>query len=172
VNVTLLRRSALLLTLMFWQGGFMFYGAVVVPVGARVLGSHRKQGFITRSVTHHLNTAGAVALAVWCCDIAAGRKRGSAGRLGWLGWLGWALLLALLGVLAWLHVRLDELLDGSTFRILDPPRYHRLHQWYLIVSTAQWALAVALAVWTLRAWRAEDAADAVAGTGDYPASTS
>jgi hypothetical protein len=40
--VTVLRRLLLLLALMFWQGGFMFYGAVVVPVGAEALGSHRE----------------------------------------------------------------------------------------------------------------------------------
>ena len=125
-----------------WYSGSFSSGAVVVPVGAGVLGSHRKQGFITRSVTHRLNAAGAVALAVWAWDLAAGPKRGAPRQLRWLGW---GLLLALLGVLAWLHVRLDTLLDATTFRILDPPRYHRLHQGYLIVSTAQWALAVALA---------------------------
>ena len=73
---TVLRRLLLLLALMFWQGGFMFYGAVVVPVGSDVLGSHREQGFVTQSVTNYLNGAGAIALAVWCWDVFHGRRTG------------------------------------------------------------------------------------------------
>ena len=42
-----LRRFMLLVSLMFWQGGFMFYGGVVVEVGSRILGSELEQGFIT-----------------------------------------------------------------------------------------------------------------------------
>ena len=30
--MTILRRFLVLAALMFWQGGFMFYGAVVVPI--------------------------------------------------------------------------------------------------------------------------------------------
>ena len=60
-----LRRWLVVLSLMFWQGGFMFYGGVVVPVGSEVLGSDTDQGWITRKVTDYLNAAGAVALAVW-----------------------------------------------------------------------------------------------------------
>ena len=50
---TLGRRLLLLIGLMFWQGGFLFYAAVVVPVGTRVLGSETEQGFITQSVTNY-----------------------------------------------------------------------------------------------------------------------
>ena len=57
----------------------MFYGGVVVEVGVDVLGSHRTQGFVTQRVTNSLNVAGAVALAVWDWDVAAGRRTG--GRL-------------------------------------------------------------------------------------------
>jgi hypothetical protein len=52
------RRYLLLLALMFWQGGFSFHGAVVVPVGNEVLGSHLEQGYITRSASNYLNWAG------------------------------------------------------------------------------------------------------------------
>ena len=149
---TVLRRLLLLLSLMLWQGGFMFYGAVVVPVGAEVLGSHREQGFVTQSVTNYLNVAGAVALVVWCWDIAVGHAAGGSR----LRWIGWGLLVVLLGVLAWLHMRLDELLDVQEFRILDRSVYRRLHQWYLIVSTVQWAGAVVMMACTIRKWRDTD----------------
>ena len=151
---TLLRRLLLLLGLMVWQGGFMFYGAVVIPVGSEVLGSHREQGFVTQRVTNYLNVAGAVALVVYGWDVAA-EHAGSRRRLRWIGW---GLLVAMLGVLAFLHPRLDELLNVDGFRILDRPAYRRLHQGYLIVSTLQWGLAVVMTALTIRTWRYADAA--------------
>ena len=67
-----LRRYLVLLALSFWQGGFTFYAAVVVPVGQEVFG-HLRQGFITRQVTVYLNLAGAVALLVLVWDLVAAR---------------------------------------------------------------------------------------------------
>ena len=57
--VILLRRLLVLAAFAFWQGGFTFYAAVVVPVGTEVLGSSMEQGSITRRVTVYLNMAGA-----------------------------------------------------------------------------------------------------------------
>jgi len=152
--IIVMRRLPLLIALMVWQGGFMFYGAVVVPVGSEVLGSHLQQGFVTQSVTNYLNLIEAVALAVWCWDITTGR---AAGGLR-LRWIGWGLLVVLLGVLVWLHPRLDALLNADGFRILDRPSYRRLHQWYLAVSTIQWSVAILLAGLTIWAWKESDAA--------------
>src|SRR5262245_32081778 len=59
--------------LMFWLGGFTFYVSVVVPVGTKVLKSGRRQGFITREVTHWLNVSGAVGLAVLSGELLAAR---------------------------------------------------------------------------------------------------
>ncbi|QEL15327.1 hypothetical protein [Limnoglobus roseus] len=145
----LLRRLFVLLTLMFWQGGFMFYGGVVVPVGADILGSDREQGFITQRVTDYLNAAGAVALLVWGWDTAAGRGRR-------IRWAAWGLLVAMLGVQVGLHPRMDALLAADEGRVLDRPAFRRLHQGYLLASTVQWAAALGLLAATLRAWRAED----------------
>jgi len=150
--ITVLRRFLLVLALMFWQGGFMFYGGVVVEVGAVVLGSHRTQGFVTQAVTNYLNVAGAVALAVWAWDVAAGR----AGIERRLRWVAWVALVVLLGVLVLLHPRLDAHLEADGFRVLDARAYHRLHQMYLFTSSVQWAGALVLLALTLRAWRAED----------------
>src|SRR5262245_13630283 len=108
-TMTVVRRWLLLWALMFWQGGFTFYGGVVVPVGSDVLGSEREQGFITRKVTNYLNLAGAVALAVWGWDLSAIRGASPGGRR--LRWAIWAGLVLSLVVLVWLHPRLDELLD-------------------------------------------------------------
>ena len=148
---------ALIVTLMFWQGGFMFYGAVVVPVGSEVLGSHREQGFVTRSVTNYLNGAGVLCLAVWCWDVFQGRRTGS--KWHRLRWILWATLAAALALQGWLHLRLDELLDPQAFHILDRHGFNRLHQWYLIISTIQWIGAIVLAVLTIWAWKENDAAN-------------
>ena len=74
--IQVIRRMLLLVSLMFWQGGFMFYGGVVVPVGARILGSEREQGFITQSVTNYLNLAGAVCLILFLEQLWHDRRHG------------------------------------------------------------------------------------------------
>lgn len=153
---TVLRRLLLLLTLMFWQGGFMFYGVVVVPVGAEVLGSHRDQGFITRSVTNYLNVAGVLCLVVWCWDVMQGQGSGSKWQR--LRWVLWSSLVVALALQGWLHLRLDNLLDPQAFQIHDRSLFNRIHQWYLIISTLQWIGAIVLAGLTIWTWMESDAA--------------
>jgi hypothetical protein len=139
---------------MFWQGGFTFYAAVVVPVGQEVLGSHLEQGFITRQVTTYLNLAGAIALVLlaWdtigCKDGVRIRRR--ARRLSWIG-----MAVALL-VLIWLHEYLEGLLDLEARELYQPKAFRSGHRWYLWISTVQWGLGVLFAALTLIAWRAED----------------
>lgn len=153
--MTMLRRSLVLVALMFWQGGFMFYGGVVVPVGSEVLGSDTDQGWITRKVTDYLNAAGAVALAVWGWDVAVARDPSPWRRR--LRGLVWTVLAAALGVLFWVHGRMDSLLDPEALRVLDRPHFRSLHRWYLGTSTLQSAASLLLLFWTLQAWRSEDA---------------
>ena len=153
--VTMVRRFVVLAAVMFWQGGFTFYGAVVVPVGSEILGSHQDQGWITRSVTNYLNLAGVVALGVWAWDIAVTRDPAVWRRR--IRWAVWAALALALVILAWLHVRLDSYLDFETFRILDRPQFKFLHDRYLNVSTVLWAGSLLLLAATLLAWRSEAA---------------
>ena len=153
--MTLVRRWLLLWALMFWQGGFTFYGGVVVPVGSAVLGSERDQGFITRTVTNYLNLAGAAALAVWGWDLSAMRGMSPGGRR--LRWAIWAGLVLSLVVLVWLHPMLDGLLVPEDATVLDRHRFRSLHERYLIVSTVQWAGCLLLTALTILAWRDEDA---------------
>jgi hypothetical protein len=152
--MTLSRRFVVLAALMFWQGGFTFYVAVVVPVGQEVLASHRRQGFISRRVTNYLNLTGAVALVPLAWDAAVSRE-GSARRrrLRWAAWGGMALAL---GMLVWLHGRMDELLDPVRRLVLDPTEFYSWHRGYLWASTVQWGFCLAYMYFTLRAWREED----------------
>jgi hypothetical protein len=160
--MTNLRRFVLMVAVMFWQGGFTFYSAVVIHVGKQVLGSHLEQGFVTRSVTNYLNVAGAVALLLWGWDLAVTMESGIRRKLRWGLWI--ALVLAL-GALAWLHVDLDELLNPSALEILDRPRFLGLHRLYLYVSEVQWGGSLILGALTLVAWRAEDTKQAAVNGG-------
>src|SRR4051794_2145510 len=92
------RRFLVLIALMFWQGGFTFYAAVVVPIGQEVVPI--AQPFITRQVAPWINIAGAVTLLILAADmIGVGWSAPWTQRLRWLTWLGMAVAL---GVLVWL----------------------------------------------------------------------
>jgi hypothetical protein len=152
----MLRRFLVVSALLFWQGGFIFYAAVVVHVGSDVLGSHMEQGFITRRVTNYLNLAGTVALPIFAWDAAVSRR--GAARWRRLRWAAWLVMALTLGLLAWLHVRLDALLDPSSFDVLDRAAFRAWHRVYLWTSTAQWACALVYSFSALWVWREEDRA--------------
>jgi hypothetical protein len=151
--IQLLRRFCVAVTLMFWQGGFTFYAAVVVHTGADVLGGHLEQGFITRRVTNYLNLAGAVALPILAWEVAASSDPARWRRR--MRWTIWGLLVATLAGLVWLHVRLDQKLDPQEQVILDPPAFRWEHRVYLNVSTVQWVAGLVALFLCLSAWRAE-----------------
>src|SRR5690348_2646523 len=104
--MVVLLRFLVVMALCFWQGGFLFYAAIVVPIGTRVLGSILRQGFITRHVTHDLNIAAAAALVllmwewVWTADPARWRRHA---RL-----FLWALITGIQVALFILHADLDS----------------------------------------------------------------
>ena len=152
--VSLSRRVLLVFALIFWQGGFTFYTAVVVPIGTEVLQSAEQQGWITRQVTVWLNGAGAVALPLWAWNLAADPASSRTGRI--LRWSTWAGLLITLLLLVWVHGRMDALLDPVQERIHDRSTFYGMHRVYLWVSTVQWLVALALIVCTLRDWREID----------------
>ena len=75
----LIRRFLVVFVLMFWMGGFMFYGAVVVPTNRIELKDMPQRGTITQRVTEWLNFAGTLALLVLFVDAYGS----SAGRQSW-----------------------------------------------------------------------------------------
>jgi hypothetical protein len=151
---TLLRRFLVLVALMFWQGGFIFYAAVVVPVGQAELGSHLQQGFITRQVTDYLNLSGAVALIILVWDVAASREPSRLRH--WSRWAAWMGMAVSLLALVWLHQRLEQLLNLEMRELANPKAFRAGHRWYLWLSTVQWAFSVIYAALALQAWSAED----------------
>jgi hypothetical protein len=151
--VLLVRRFCVLAALLFWQGGFTFYAAVVVPVGQEVLGSHLEQGLITRHVTNWLNVSGAVALPLLAWDLIAADR---SVRRRWARAICWFVMLLLLGALVYLHPWLDAHIDPDEHQLLDAQGFHLGHRWYLWLSTIQWGCSIAFAVLSLGAWQAED----------------
>lgn len=142
------QRFLVLQVLLLWQGGFLFYAAVVVPVGTRVHGP-AGQGAVTARVTDVLNVIGGVALAVLVLELS--RTRDPNRRRTFRRWWAWIALLLCHGLLIYLHVRLDAIL--AEYNYLE---FYPLHRMYLWTSTVQWLACVLLSWWTLWAWRAED----------------
>jgi hypothetical protein len=146
----LFRRFLLLQLLMLWQGGFLFYALVVVPIGADVLGSEVDQGFITRRVTFWLNAIGALCLCVYVLDTKCVAKhqplRKSIAAIS---------ILLLLSLFA-LRQFLDSFLDPNNHTIENHHAFYRWHGLYLIISGVQWFLMLAAAWLMLAAWRAAD----------------
>lgn len=146
----ILRRLLVLAAFAFWQGGFTFYAAVVVPIGAEVLGSAAEQGRITRLVTWQMNLAGAAALAIFCIDVAAVAPRRRSRAIILIVEI--ALLIALIAM----RSHLDGMIEPDGVFPADRAAFRPWHRLYLWISTAQWALAIAFLALTLAAWRRTD----------------
>jgi hypothetical protein len=157
--MTIFRRFLVFAVLCFWQGGFVFYSSVAIPVGHRVLETHRKQALLTKDVAYFLNLAGMVSTLPLLWDLFAPdpsllRRRVRAAL--------WAMVLATLLVQVHLYRELNamfpDVMEGN-----DPPSFTPLHRVYLWVSTAQFAAAVGYLLSSLLAWRAQDCASGNAG---------
>jgi len=146
--VQLIRRFLLVVSLMFWQGGFMFYGGVVVPLGGQILGSETEQGFITQAVTVYLNLAGAVCLFIWAEQLWHDRHRGVT-RTEWtLLTLNGAALIAL----SVIHQNMTQLLDRSSRSVSHPDQFGLNHKMYIGISSLQWMACLLLLTMTLWRW--------------------
>lgn len=150
--MTALRRFLVLQALLVWQGGFLFYTAVVVPTGTAALGSAAAQGVITARVTESLNVLGVVGLAAFAWDVAAARdpnRRRTAAR-----WACWAVAVVCQCVLFAAHQLLTSYMDADRRVVVNRPPFYPAHRVYLWAATVQWAAMLLLAWWTLRAWAA------------------
>ncbi len=157
----LIRRFLVIAALMFWQGGFLFYASVVVPLGQAVFGS--EQGFLTQRVTNYMNLAGAVALLVVAWDLAVTNGSRWQRRLLWACWL--VSVVGLIG-LAVLHPRMDGFLDSDNVRVLNRATFHPLHRIYLWISTGQWVAMLIYLALALRGWQQADSSRLVLAEAD------
>ena len=148
----IIRRMLLLVSLIFWQGGFMFYGGVVVPVSTRILGSGTEQGFITQPVTNYLNILGAICLMIWLEHLWHERR---AGVLP-LEWYAWAFAAISLVILIGIHPRMDSLLNPETTTVLDRAAFRVYHKIYIGTSSLQWADSLLMLFLLMLRWRHQD----------------
>ncbi len=135
--LTLVFRTLLIATFALWFGGFTFYVSFVVPIGTDVLGSARRQGFITQQVTHWLNLVCFFATVMMLLESISAWKRSVR------PWreiqLGVVLLIGgLLGALVWIHPMLDSMIDAQKKIVSDKAEFYGLHRIYLWLSTFQW----------------------------------
>ena len=150
--ISTIRRMVLLVSLMFWQGGFMFYGGVVVPVGAQVLGSETQQGFITQSVTKYLNLIGTVCLVVWLEHLWHSRRSGVSAA----EWGIWCFAAITLIGLTVIHFQMDRILVAETTSVSDPKQFDLLHKMYIGTSSLQWLASLGMLFLALRRWSRQD----------------
>jgi hypothetical protein len=152
-----LRRFLAIAAIAFWIGGFTFYTSVVVHVGAAVLHSHRRQGFITQHVTNWLNLSGAIALVILVWELVAARNNPAKwARRAMIG--SWTFMAALQVALLAVHPMMDIQLNPQTREILDEPRFGNLHDVYIWLATIQWCGALLFIFAMLWAWSAVDGA--------------
>lgn len=144
------RRFLVLCLLLFWQGGFTFYTAVVIPVGAQVLESHRKQAVITRGVVTYLNLSGVAALPVMAWDLLA-EKDLHLRRRRWR-WGLWLAQLLTLGLLFWLQTVLNAHFPAAGGELAEPGAFHLIHRIYVWINTVQWLGSLGFLLLSLRAW--------------------
>ena len=126
----------------------MFYGGVVVSVGAQIPESETKQGFITQSVTNYLNLAGAICLMVWVEHLWHCRRNGVSAT----EWVIWCFLSITLIGLAGIHFQMDRILVAETTSVMDPQKFGLLHKMYIGTSSVQWFASLILLFLTLRRW--------------------
>lgn len=149
----LVRRFVVVAALMFWSGGFVFYAAVVVPIGTEILGGSTEQGFITRHVAKRINWAGVAALAMFAWDACSADRRWRRG----FRWASIGVMLACLIVLLWLHPHMEALMPaGKHDGFVDFEHFDDLHRVYLWTITVQWAASVGYMALSIAAWRGQD----------------
>jgi hypothetical protein len=144
------RRFLVLAAFAFWQGGFTFYAAAVVPIGTDVLGSINEQARITRRVTAAINVAGIVAIGIFAWDTAQephGRRSRS---------ITLFVVAAILLALILLRAHLDEMFHGAEAYVDDRTAFRPRHRLYLWLSAIQWATCVVFLFLTIKSWRESD----------------
>src|SRR4051794_27557099 len=116
--MTILRRFLVVQMIMLWQGGFLFYAAVVVPIGTEVLGGSFEQGAITRFVTQKLNWIGVAAVGVFGWELLASQPPSRRQRR--LLWGSWLILSVGLVALFLVHPLLMDRVDFAKSKFLGP----------------------------------------------------
>jgi hypothetical protein len=145
-----LRRFLVIQALMLWQGGFLFYAAVVVPIVNDVSGP-LDQGQITRHVTDRMNliAIGTLVILLWDQWVNGGRRQ--LDRIRWICWI--VMVIGLVGLFA-VHSTLEDYFNATD----DPFRPWAFYHWrrvYLCIVTVQWIAGLVYVTAMLLAWGAD-----------------
>jgi len=151
--IVLLRRLLVVQMLMLWMGGFVFYTAVVVPIGTEVLGSALEQSRITRWVSRSINLIGIATLAVLLIETACCRPARRAGIVMLVCTLSMAILTT---VLIGVRNHMLTLVNFDAMVIVNREELHGWHRVYLWTISLQWAISVVYLLTMLSAWRSID----------------
>jgi len=151
------RRFLVFQAFLIWQGGFVFYAAVVVPIGTDQLGSALAQGRITQHVTHALNVFGLLWHLLYAWELLASSDPHR--RRARLRFVLWCFSIVFLGGLVLIHRELDSIIDDSPDKIVERVLFARWHIAYLWLTTMHWLMALAQSVLTIQAWHAERGSD-------------
>ena len=155
------RRYAVLQAFLIWQGGFLFYAAVVVPAGTEALGSAITQGSITARVTDTMNALAVVALTLMAIDM--GLTQDTNTHRAALRWWCWSIAFVSQALLFYFHLLLDAFMDPARTRVVIWPPFRPVHRLYLWTISVQWFACLVLLWLNVRAWRAEDQIDCNSG---------
>ena len=153
--LTLPRRFLLLCALLFWQGGFTFYAAVVVPVAGGVLAFDlHLRARITDQAARCLNWAGVAAVALLLWDLLASADPSQLRRAG--RGACWAMMFLTLAALFGLHAWLEMLDPPGGTGPADRGAFYVAHTLYLCASGLQWLAALVFLALSVGAWRRAD----------------
>jgi hypothetical protein len=135
--------------LLWWQGGFMFYSAIVVHIATDQLDSAFEQGKITARVMLWLNGLGTFTLILMLIDICqryVQRKTMSFPMGLWPTWL----LMVIAQVGLWkLREDMVAAIDYTEGWVQDKTVFHPLHEWYMRLTTLQWVCSLVYMVWLI-----------------------
>lgn len=145
----LLRRFLVFQAFLWWQGGFVFYAAVVVPIGT-AQSSAFGQGLITQRVTDWLAGLGGAWHLLYLWELLAARDPNR--RQAQFRFNAWLLSLLLHVALIFVHFEMDALIDDDNGEVRDRIHFRGMHIAYLWGVTTQWLLALAQAWMTIGAW--------------------
>ena len=132
--------------LLWWQGGFMFYSAIVVHIATDVLGSAFEQGKITARVMLWLNGLGTLFLFIMLADLLLWRWVGGRVRGQWATFA----VIAVCQIALWkLREDMVDVVDLSADTIRDRKAFHEMHEWYMRLTTCQWVSSLVYMVWLI-----------------------
>lgn len=140
--MTTSRRYLALLAIALWMGGFTFYTVIVIPTGAKILGSERQVGFITQQVTQWLNFIGIGTLLLLLWNTLAEFKPQR--RFFRMGLVATSVVMTVtLAGLFISHRWIDALLDTENKKVHELGHFYNLHRLCMVLATAQWWAALA-----------------------------